>query len=158
MIWSLICPILLCCWLSGRFQARCELHANAQLCTNAFSRGSSASSEAACDADPAQPLPLKLCRYLEQEAFTAPNRQTYKQGMEPTKMSLLSSQLYRDPVSTATPPQRTLGKSGWVVESLPSAVKQICIQNLAALHASCDLRQAFNLSRGLSFILVKTGS
>lgn len=56
------------------------------------------------------------------------------------------------------PPQRTLGKSGWVVESLPSAVKQICIQNLAVLHASCDLRQVFNLSRGLSFILVKTGS
>lgn len=86
MIRSLICLVLLYCWLSGRLQARCELHAKPQLGTNAFRRGSSASSEAACDTDPAQPLPLKLCRYLEQEAFTAPNRHTYKQGVEPTEL------------------------------------------------------------------------
>ena len=34
------------------------------------------------------------------------------------------------------------GETAWVVKSLSSAVKQTCIQNLAPLHAGCDLGQA----------------
>lgn len=78
--------------------------------------------------------------------------------MEPTELGPLYLADFTEIQFPLLPPGEDSGKqSGWAVESRPSAVKQICIQNLAVLHTSCDLRQAFNLSRGLSFILVKTG-